>query len=1059
MPQNQSYKTFSQALQSKGFMARYVSDRPPDPHFFYDLANCECRLENVISSRFGLLPLTQVDNTDAPLSPTNIHSLARMLSINGASYRYAGAGTALYRQVGTGTGAYTQIFNALSGNTWTASVYNAALASQPYIYIADQATMLKDNGVFSAPQLWGLDPPQQPPITLLTEPTFDLLDDFNSASSTYSSNAGLTALTSETFVSATVSGGTLTNPNTFPSVIDYTGMSGIGWLPWGLVNIGPQTDIWILGATTSENELLAVIGAPFTSGQSIIDNYIQGTLGSSTTGEIYKDLGSPINASSYATYGSIVLSVYVGAGIDVTSIGINIDTSDGTFATGYYSASTTPTGPNVYATPFLGWLRVQIPIATFVANGTAGVDGVTDWSNVRGWMVSITTSGTGGTVGFESIYAIDGNAPDSEGGSNYYYAYTYYNAVSGAESNPSQLQIAAYSLEPISQKVGIAALNPSDTQVTHIRFYRIGGSLSQYNLIGQVPVSGYGSGLTYFIDNVADEVAELGQEMPTTNDPPVSAGLINPVNTTTTGSIAGNGLLTVGVASTVNMYVGQVAIIDINQNQETVIITAVNATASTITAWFQLPHLSGIAVTALTKPRQAMNLFAMAFGQSWLAGDPNNPHYLYYSSPNLPEAFPAANCVEVGTPDAPITGIVQFRGQLYVATTQTWWQIVVYPGATPQPLPTGTAHGLITPFAWVVTEGAIYYRSNDGIYAFSGGVSTYASEAVMWLFTQSYTGPLSPPNPAESQYDRFAFYDNEIYYSYISMSGQRVRLIRDLVYSRFRYDSIQATAMLWERDTNNFLCAEDNGMIYFDRTGNFDGLTYADGAIVETPIGVSMQTVSLDFGYPKQDKVCNELTLDWDTGGQEMTVELYLDELQTVQEIGSFAATGRTRTEITLNNGIGFQSRTLSLRVSGAVTSPIYIYQFHVRAVLLAEPRQSWDTYKLDFGVPGYKYVKQGFISYESPAPIAVNVYLDDNESAPAFTFTLPATPQRTGEYQYGLGERLPLRVRFPAFKARLWRFVGTSNEDFRLYSTSWLEYKTVNSTGGYKPQPLHEPV
>lgn len=1057
MPLSQSYKLFSQALQSKGLLARYVSDRPPDPHYFYDLTNCECRLENVISSRFGLIPLTAVDNTDAPLSPSNIHSLARMLSVNGASYRYAGAGPALWRQEGTAAGAYTQISDALSGNTWTAEVYNAALASQPYLYLADQAAMLKDNGTFTFPQLWGLDPPVRPAITLPTAPTFTLLDDFNSAATSYTSNSGLTSLTSETFVSATVSGGSLTNPNTFPSVVDYTGMSGIGWLPWGLVNIGSQTDNWILSSTTSQDELLVVIGQPFTSGQSIIDHYIQGTLGSSTTGEIFRDLGAAIDLSSYATYGSIVLNIYVGTSIDITSIGITIDTSDGTFETGYYTATTTPGSSNVYASPYSGWVRVQISIPTFTAKGTAGVQGVTDWSNVRGWMISITCSDAGGTVGFESIYAIDGNSPDSEGGSNYYYAYTYYNAVSGAESNPSQLQPAVLSLEPLNQNVGVYALNPTDTQVTHIRFYRIGGTLSQYNMIGQVPVTAYGSGYTTFLDNVADETAELGQEMPTTNDPPVSASLLTPVNTTTETEVTTEGLSTIGVASTANMYVGQLATVDINQNQESVILTAVGT--STITAWFQLPHAAGVTITALTKPRQAMNLFAMAFGQAWLAGDPNNPHFLYYSSPNLPEAFPSANYVEVGSPDAPITAVIEFRGQLYVATTQTWWQVLVYPGSTPYPLPTGTTHGLITPFAWVLTESAIYYRSNDGVYAFSAGSSTYVSEPIMWLFTQSYQGPVDPPNPAQIAYERFAFYDNEIYWSYISTSDQRVRVIYDLVYSRFRDDDVQATAMLWERDTDNFICSEDDGMIYFDRTGNFDGLGYSGGVLTETPIGISMQTISIDFGYPKQDKVFNELTLDWDTGGQELTIELLLDELQTTQEIGTFSATGRTRTEIVLNSGLGFQSRTLSLRVSGDVTSAVYIYQFHVRAVLLAEPRQSFDTYKLDFGVPGYKYVKQGWFSYESPSEISINVYLDDNESAPAFTFSLPATPQRSEEPQFGIGERLPIRVRFPAFKARTWRFVGTADQDFRLYSTSWLEHKSVNSPGGYKPQALQEAV
>lgn len=1062
MPSNENYQTFTHIFKNRGLIARYATDRPPDPNFYWDLTNVESRQENALATRFGLQPLTAVGGVDEPLSLGSAQTLARMLSTLGNSYRYAGAQGGLYRMAGTGPGQYTQIFTGLSGKTFSWTVDANIYSGQAWIYIADAGTggvsaMLKDNGGGAAPELWGLDPPQIPAITALASPGFEVIDDFSSPITDYTVST-IASLAASSWATGTTSSGANAGSPTEEVVPIPLVVGSQSFWPFALAKIGSLTDQFVQGQ--SSLTLYAAIASNILSGAAVSQAaLLSGTLTAGQSGYVKRSV--TLDLSAYANSGSIVLNCIAGS---VASVKVDIDVYDGSFAVGYYSYTANLPGaaPIVNDTnlqgPGVDW-RIVIPLSGFTAVGAAGSGGAS-WGTVKAWRITFTAEPSlNAAVGLVTLFAINGNGPNSIGGNAYSYAYTYYNAMTGAESNPSPLQVQANALYPLGQQVVVTANNPTDTQITHIRFYRLGGTLARYNLVAQLPVITHGSGTLDFLDNVTDSGADVGQAMsaPSTMDPPISSPLPNPVDTTLDGPTTPNSTQTVNCFTGPDFAVGQLAFIDSGSNFETVIIQGFTTGGTgTITAYFQLAHQSGARVFALTKPRTGMNLCASAFGMKWLAGDPNNPHALYFSLPNQPEAFPSGNYIFVGTPDAPITGLIWFRGQLLVATTQTWYQVLVEPGAIPQALPTGTIHGLITPFAWAATESAIYYRSDDGIYAFTGGGSVYTSEAVMWLFTDSYQGALAPIDETQIASERLVFFNNEVYHLYTAVGGGPRRVIRDLIYQRFRADDLELTAMLWERDTRQLVVASyTSGMIYFDRINDFDGFGYSGGILTETPINFSVQTQSLDFGFPKQDKVWNELTLDIDTKGQPISVSLILDELQeTINLPGTFSTSGRHRLNIGLNNGLGYQSRALSLRLYGAVTSAVEIYEFFIRGVLLAEPRQTWDTYKLDFDMPGYKFAKQGWFEYNSSSLINVYVYLDDNPNY-TFYFQLPASTTVPGS----IG-RSAVRVRFPAFKARVWRFTGvTFSSDFRMYSTSFIEWKSVNSIGGYKASRLREPV
>ena len=146
----------------------------------------------------------------------------------------------------------------------------------------------------------------------------------------------------------------------------------------------------------------------------------------------------------------------------------------------------------------------------------------------------------------------------------------------------------------------------------------------------------------------------------------------------------------------------------------------------------RLTHNANEPVNVYAVPRQACSLCALAYGQVWLAGDPNNPHYLYYSKKGQPESFGPQNYIPVSTPDDPINVVIDWRGTLIVGTLKTWKIIVG--GAQPYAQPTGSVHGIIARGGWTEVEGAIFYRAADGLREFSGADGVYKTLPIEWIY-------------------------------------------------------------------------------------------------------------------------------------------------------------------------------------------------------------------------------------------------------------------------------------------------------------------------------------
>jgi hypothetical protein len=154
----------------------------------------------------------------------------------------------------------------------------------------------------------------------------------------------------------------------------------------------------------------------------------------------------------------------------------------------------------------------------------------------------------------------------------------------------------------------------------------------------------------------------------------------------------------------------------------------------------------------------------LAYGQLWWAGDPNNPHYLYYSKPGYPENAGPQNYIAVSQPSDPITVVANFRGTLFVSTLTTWYQIIG--GASPYAQPTGSKHGCVAKHGYTKTESAIFFQSIDGIREFRGADAAYRSLPIEWLYRNNNLTPIPLVDLNNLSYVTMAYWNNFVYISY-----------------------------------------------------------------------------------------------------------------------------------------------------------------------------------------------------------------------------------------------------------------------------------------------------
>jgi hypothetical protein len=341
--------------------------------------------------------------------------------------------------------------------------------------------------------------------------------------------------------------------------------------------------------------------------------------------------------------------------------------------------------------------------------------------------------------------------------------------------------------------------------------------------------------------------------------------------------------------------------------------------------------------------------------------------------------------------------------------------------------------------AWTLRDGTVFYLALDGIRTFRGGGGEYISEVIEWVWQGIGPSLIPIADPTQFSSVQVSWWQKFVFFSYVALDGNRHRVILDVDNKRYRTDSIDAESMFLEEDTGTLVFGDNQSLVHLDRQPVFYDESNVAGAVVQTPIAITLQSPYANQNAPQTQKNYGEFTLDADTNGNAVTVELLFNDGQFTETIGTVTTTQRQKVNLALNSGAGFQAYKVSMLLTGSGTEAIYLYQAKIRYIILGETRTSYDSYDLRLGTDESKLLKNIFVETTATAPITCNVYYDGN-STPGFTFTIP---------EFG-GVRNAFRFRLPAVKFRIVRFIFTSASDFILWETSKFEWKPLKQGSGY---------
>ena len=553
-----------------------------------------------------------------------------------------------------------------------------------------------------------------------------------------------------------------------------------------------------------------------------------------------------------------------------------------------------------------------------------------------GSVVTFTLGGTGNLNG--------GNDYSSNLSVPYDYRYTFVASDTNNEGNPSQTMLSdnaasqagfsgdllTYSGQPVSvlfQAVKVLVYGSSDPQIGSINIYRRGGLLyDAWRLVGTVanPVITSPPTQVAFIDNVSDVDLEPNNLLVTDNDPPVPSAPPTPITGNFSAAITTPGWVTVTLQQNYGSLVGVTAGTLMHlyyDNPEDVIVQKVVSSgpagtigANKFIAFFQHTHSA--------YPQGAFEVdticnqpcFTVIPYQQFLliAGDPNNPHYIYRTKGDQPEAVavaPADGSVAVaaaGTPSNPIQDLCSFRGQIVSLNLYGIFETLVLDGSLVQPVQVAN-RGLVTRRAWCQTDTEIWFLATDGVYSWDGGNLRKRSEAIDNIFHGGGVSPVKggqtvnqflPLNGSNWGACFMEAVRGEIHLIYDDVNGTSWRLICEPRFNdRWKpFSSATGTAALYtEPDTGSMIEAAFGlsgvtfsmydqevisppsiPLVFSNLTSDF---FTSDPTTQGVPIPFSISLPWFDFGSPESQKLLEEALLDLDFSGNTGTATLSIDVL------------------------------------------------------------------------------------------------------------------------------------------------------------------------------------
>ncbi len=259
--------------------------------------------------------------------------------------------------------------------------------------------------------------------------------------------------------------------------------------------------------------------------------------------------------------------------------------------------------------------------------------------------------------------------------------------------------------------------------------------------------------------------------------------------------------------------------------------------------------------------------------QIFVAGDPLNPHYLYYSKRFRPESFPTDNFIEIGTANDPITALVAIAGLLGVFTRDTKHRISgnLITGFTPYEAI--SRRGTRATKSVVPADMGIIFVANDGVYTTNLiGPDKKISGKIESIFTGDTVSDEQPLNQEAMDQVSGCYYKNKYYFVY--PAGTATIPNRMAVYAfdteEWAIYELGGGSMLYEPDTDALILGGDDGFVYIMESGVTDN---------SAAISAEIRTKDFQGGSYNANSLFLYLKVDCEVAnGTDLTVEFYVDD-------------------------------------------------------------------------------------------------------------------------------------------------------------------------------------
>lgn len=618
------------------------------------------------------------------------------------------------------------------------------------------------------------------------------------------------------------------------------------------------------------------------------------------------------------------------------------------------------------------WTELKIPIKEFQRVGS---DTSRGWQNVKSWQLTVNATAAvnvgidalwiGGTFGpdFAIGQLYTPNVTSASGGLNYIYRFR--NSTTGATSGFSPpLRSVVYPHREGVVVRGDAAY--ADLQADYCDYFRIGGTLGQYHLVGSTLTTDL-TLLDTIPDDIAvrNEIAVFDTFKPWVSTDVPQSGTCNVTGTTVT--IVSGALNTQYTRNNTIVIDDQVYTFYSSPSSTTRVQLNESVGTKAAVPWqMQNPTLEGQPLPVVFGP------YAGSSGEFYFGlGDGNNPGILYFTLGNNPEAVSDVNFLEVSSPNEPLIGGCVLDGRIFVwSSKQSWIILPSFNGGASSGgslfYPQLTAMGKGLASSWAVTAGdRLYWVAWDGIWASQGdAIQSLTDESLSAIFKHDGTtvegGPFQGIAPIDFssgavKWLSLCYSKDGLYFTFLGTNAAHYTMFYSFLTQGWVLDEYASPVTRFSREEGESVDTVFVGML--------NGIT----AVIDSSairdlldfVTCEITTREEDWDESRSDKLIGDQMIDCNPGGAPVQPTLQFDNNTSQLALTALSGSARERFIRDISLGEGQYASRVAMNLLWATTSGrAYFYEWQPAALrkmeTIVQRATDWDT----GGYNGMKWVQ-----------------------------------------------------------------------------------------------------